>query len=42
MGKSESGPDMQDCATYLSEIQKQTGYSLTLLVELDGSSVSAR
>jgi hypothetical protein len=42
MGKLESGPDMLDCATYLSEIQKQTGYSLTLLVELDGSSVSAR
>jgi hypothetical protein len=42
MGKSEHGPDMQDCCTYLSEIQSQTGYSLTLLMEPDGSSVSAR
>jgi len=33
---------MQDCAIYAIEIQKQTGYSLTLLVETDGSSASPR
>jgi hypothetical protein len=37
MGKPTSGPDMQDCCLYMREIERQTGYSLFILLELDGS-----
>ena len=39
MGKSESGPDMRDCATYLDEMQMQQDCNTTLLITLDGSGV---
>jgi hypothetical protein len=42
MGKSTNGPGMADCAVYAQEITKQTQYSVTLLVELDGSQDDAR
>lgn len=37
MGKSESGPDMRDCATYLAEMQEQQNCSTSILAELAGS-----
>lgn len=37
MGKPTNGPGMEDCAVYAQEITRLTQYSLTLLVELDGS-----
>lgn len=36
MGKSESGPDMLDCAAYLHDIQKGQKCSICVLLELDG------
>jgi len=42
MGKSSNGPDLADCALYACEIQNQTGYSVTLLLDLDGCSVAPR
>ena len=37
MGKSTNGPGMEDCAVFAQEIERLTQYSVTLLVELDGS-----
>lgn len=39
MGKSESGPDMRDCATYLDEMQTQQNCCTSILMELAGSRV---
>lgn len=36
MGKSEVGPDMQDCSVMWSEIQKAQECSTTILMELAG------
>ncbi len=37
MGKSDNGPDMQDCAQYLSLIEKQNGVITTVILTSDGS-----
>ena len=37
MGKSESGPDMQDCSTYLREVEKAHKSRITIMLESDGS-----
>jgi hypothetical protein len=36
MGKSENGPDMQDCCLYLADIEQQTGWRVTALLERAG------
>ena len=38
MGKSESGPDMQDCSTLAHHLEQDWALSVTILLELDGSS----
>lgn len=39
MGKSERGPDLLDCVTYLTEIQHQQNCSTTVLMEPLGRAV---
>jgi hypothetical protein len=42
MGKLGNGPDMQDCAAYLAEMQSQQNCSTTVLLEVVGSVVGCR
>lgn len=39
MGKSESGPDMQDCSLYLAEMEQEQDCSCTVLLEVVGFAV---
>lgn len=41
MGKSESGPDMRSCATYLTEMERSQNCSTTILLDVAGFSVGA-
>lgn len=42
MGKSENGPDMLDCLTYLREIEESRTLSVTVLLEPDGFGAGPR
>lgn len=42
MGKSESGPDMQDCAMYAHQVRENYGCDTVVMLELAGSDIAPR